>query len=104
MTQTFQQVRDWAKDRNLLNADPFKQLAKTQEELGELAAAMLRKNEAEIVDGLGDCVVCLTILAAQHGLSLETCFYTAYAEIANRKGENRDGVFVKQEDLNKERE
>ena len=95
----FQLVREWAIERNLHNADPTKQLAKTIEELGETAAALLRGKDSELADGLGDVMVCLTILAQQKGLDIETCFADAYGVIAKRTGVTRNGVFVKSEDL-----
>ena len=52
-----------------------------------------------IADSIGDCVVVLTILAAQNGLQIEDCIAQAYDEIKERKGVMKDGVFVKEEDV-----
>ena len=43
-----------------------------------------------------NCLVVLTILAAQCGLNLETCFAVAWAEIKDRKGQTVGGTFIKE--------
>jgi len=65
-----------------------------------LAATLwsLRRPRRCIADSIGDCVVVLTILAAQNGLQIEDCITQAYDEIKERKGVMKDGVFVKEED------
>ncbi len=100
MTQTFTQIREWAEARNLIaGSDSFRQLAKLVEETGELAADISRgRPRRRIADSIGDCVVVLTILAAQNGLQIEDCIAQAYDEIKERKGVMKDGVFVKEED------
>ena len=100
MTQTFTQIREWAEARNLINgSDSFRQLAKLTEETGELAADISKcRQRAKIADSIGDCVVVLTILAAQNGLQIEDCISQAYDEIKERKGVMKDGVFVKEDD------
>lgn len=92
-------IKKWAKDRCLDTADPAKQLNKLVEEVGELAGAMIRHNEDDIVDAVGDIYVVLTILAMQLGLNIEECIATVYEEIKDRKGEMVNGIFVKQEDI-----
>ena len=79
---------------------PDKQLGKLIEEIGELAAGIARKDQDRVIDGIGDAVVVLTILSAQHGVMIEDCIEAAWNEIKDRKGKMIDGVFVKQEDLN----
>ena len=49
----------------------------------------------ELVDGLGDTLVTLIILAAQYGLELEDCLEYAYNEIKDRTGKTVDGTFIK---------
>ena len=78
---------------------PDKQLGKLIEEIGELAAGIARKDQDRVIDGVGDAVVVLTILSAQHGVMIEDCIEAAWNEIKDRKGKMIDGVFVKQEDL-----
>ncbi len=93
----FQLIRNWAIERNLVEgATPEKQMLKMNEELGELSKAIGKSDTPEIIDGLGDCVVVLTILAAQHGLKIEDCIEAAYNEIKDRKGKMINGIFVKE--------
>ena len=101
MTQTFTQIREWAEARNLIaGSDSFRQLAKLVEEAGELAADISRGRPRRcIADSIGDCVVVLTILAAQQGLKIEDCIAQAHEEIKDRRGVMLDGVFVKEEDV-----
>ena len=99
--KTFTQIREWAEARNLINgSDSFRQLAKLTEETGELAADISKcRQRAKIADTIGDCVVVLTILAAQNGLQIEDCITQAYDEIKDRRGVMKDGVFVKDGDV-----
>lgn len=98
METTFDKVRQWASDRNLIEgSNPQAQMLKLIEEVGELAAAIARGKRFEATDGIGDCMVVLTILAAQlKHESAEECFSLAYDEIKDRKGRMIDGVFVKE--------
>ena len=93
----FNKIRDWAQERGLYDkGDPIVQYVKLQEECGELAKALLDKDEPEVIDAIGDIVVVLTNLAHQKGYKIEDCINAAYSEIKNRKGEMIDGTFVKQ--------
>lgn len=95
----FDNIRQWAADRNLiLGSDPKSQMCKLMEEVGELAAAIARRKEDESMDALGDSVVVLTILAAQLGFHLEDCIDAAWDEIKDRKGRMVYGVFIKESD------
>ncbi len=92
----FDKILEWAKERNLIEGStPRAQMLKMTEEVGELAAAIARKKFFETADAIGDCVVVLTILAAQSGLNIEECINHAYEEIKDRKGRMEDGVFIK---------
>jgi NTP pyrophosphatase (non-canonical NTP hydrolase) len=94
----FDQIRQWATDRNLIEgATRQAQMLKLFEEGGELAGAIARGKEDVVKDSIGDMVVVLTIVAAQSGLTIEECIAAAYDEIKDRKGRMVDGVFVKQE-------
>lgn len=89
-------ILGWAKERSLLKSEnQWKQLAKLSEEVGELSRAMLKKDIAEQIDSLGDCVIVLTILANQLGFSLGECTKKAYKVIENREGKTIDGTFIK---------
>lgn len=91
-------VRYWAIKKGLDKADPYKQIVKLVEEVGELSGALLRSNAEGIIDGIGDILVVLTILTQQLDLDLQTCLEHAYNEIKNRKGTLKNGVFIKEND------
>lgn len=93
----FQPIRDWAQARGLYEkGDPKTQYIKLQEEAGELAKAILKNDDKEFIDAIGDCVVVLTNLAKLKGYTIEECVNSAYNEIANRKGQMLGGTFVKE--------
>ena len=95
--ELFQLVRGWAADRNLIaGSTAVNQMLKLTEEVGELARAVGKQDMKEIVDGIGDCMVVLTILAAQHGCTAEGCLLEAYNTIRDRKGKMINGMFVKE--------
>ena len=61
MKNKFKKIRSWAKKRDLYKKGDVKtQFLKLQEEIGELAEALLNKDEIEIQDAIGDIVVVLT--------------------------------------------
>ena len=92
-------IRDWAHARNLIDgSDPKSQFIKLMEEVGEVAAALARDKQEELIDGLGDMFVVMTIIAAQRGVEIEECVSRAYHEIKDRKGRMVDGVFRKEGD------
>lgn len=94
----FDKIRDWAQARNLVKgATPQAQMLKMTEEVGELASGIAKGKTEVTFDSIGDCVVVLTILAAQHGWIIEECIEAAYLEIKDRKGKMVNGVFVKDE-------
>ena len=71
---TFDLVRDWAEARNLIaGATPQAQFVKLIEEISEFSIGIDDHNFDEIVDGLGDTVVVLTVLSAQLGTDIESC-------------------------------
>lgn len=93
----FQPIREWAKEKGIFDkGDDKTQYCKLQEEAGELAKALLKNDEDEIIDALGDCVVVLVNLAKLRGYNLEDCINTAYNVIAKRKGKMENGTFVKE--------
>ena len=95
-TDRFQKIRDWAEERGLYDkGDTKTQFCKLMEEAGELGRAVLKDNQAEFVDAIGDMVVVLTNMAMLGGTSIETCIDAAYDEIKNRKGKMVNGTFVK---------
>ncbi|ENO1530080.1 MazG-like family protein [Staphylococcus pseudintermedius] len=99
MNQLIKQVEQWSIDKNLNNGNPDRQALKFYEEAGEVAAALTRGNIEALKGGIGDTVVTLIILAQQQGWTLQECLQYAYDEIKDRKGETRNGTFVKESDL-----
>ena len=99
LTQLTARIQGWAVDRNLHTADHVKQALKLGEEFGELCQGIVKGNEEQIKDSLGDMYVVMTILSMQLGLEIEDCVYHAYDEIKDRKGKMVDGIFIKESDL-----
>ena len=92
----FDNIRHWAKERGIYDkGDSNTQCVKLMEEAGELAQALLKRNEPEIKDAIGDMVVVLTNLAELEGVKIEDCINDAYDVIAKRKGKMINGTFVK---------
>ena len=92
----FDKIRLWAEDRGLYHkGDPKTQTLKLMEEAGEICRAVLKKDEEQIIDGIGDCVVVLTNLAHLTGTSIEECIDAAYEEIKDRTGKMSNGTFKK---------
>ena len=71
------------------------QALKLVEEVGETCRAILKGNDMEAIDGIGDCVVVLVNLAELVGEPLERCIEQAYYEIKNRTGKMENGTFKK---------
>jgi NTP pyrophosphatase (non-canonical NTP hydrolase) len=92
----FDLIREWADERGLYDkGDTKTQTLKLMEEAGEICRATLKEDRAEIIDGIGDCVVVLTNLAELHGVTIENCIDTAYKVIKNRTGKMDNGTFKK---------
>lgn len=93
----FDLIRMWANDRGIYDrGDSKTQYIKLMEEAGELAQALLKENDAEIYDAIGDMVIVLTNLARLEGVKIEDCIQDAYNEISDRKGKMINGTFVKE--------
>jgi len=100
----FDLIRYWAAERGIYEkGNSHTQYVKLQEEAGELAKALLNKDNSEIKDAVGDIVVVLTNLAYLEGFTIEECIKSAYAEISNRKGKMINGTFVKDIKVNEEK-
>jgi len=96
----FSLIRDWARERGIYaKGNSHTQYVKLQEEAGELAKALLKDDEPEIVDAIGDIAVVLTNLAELRGYKIEDCIQSAYDVIAKRTGKMVGGTFVKTESL-----
>jgi len=83
----FQSIRDWAEERGIYEkGDQKTQTLKLLEEAGELAKAILKKDQEELKDAIGDCVIVLVNLSVLSALNFEDCINSAYNTIKNRKG------------------
>lgn len=92
----FEPIRVWATKKGIYEKGDIKtQYVKFQEEAGELAKAIINKNEEEITDAIGDCVVVLTSIAYFNNISIEECINSAYDIISKRSGKMINGSFVK---------
>ena len=101
------QVEEWAEERGLLIESPeykgyaYKyhdiqaQTMKLMEEVGETVKAIAYKDSQGVMDGIGDCMVVLIVLAAQHIMTLEECLEHSWDEIKDRTGKLEDGLFKK---------
>ena len=92
-------VIQWARARRIIpNAKPESQVLKAVSEMGELADAVLKGQDNEMKDAIGDVVVCLINLCALKDTSLGECLKLAYEQIKDRKGTLlENGCFVKEE-------
>jgi NTP pyrophosphatase (non-canonical NTP hydrolase) len=118
----FEQVRIWAKKKGIYDSGDLKtQSLKLFEEAGELAQAVLKNDECELIDAIGDCIVvlinvaelaekkfskkCESICDCEDNkktcmiISAENCLQAAYDTIKSRTGKMEDGNFVKQKEL-----
>ena len=92
----FDLIRAWAIERGLYEGGDTKtQYLKLMEEAGELGRAILKQDNVEFVDAIGDMVVVLTNLAELGGTHIEDCIDTAYDVISKRTGKMVNGTFVK---------
>lgn len=99
MKELEQNFIEWAKERGIYeHSDAKTQLLKGVSEMGELADAVCKGQHENIVDGLGDVIVCLTHVAFMSGTDLTEAMTKAWEEIRHRKGRMASGgVFVKEE-------
>ncbi len=96
----FDDIRQWAKEKGIYKSgDARTQFVKLMEEAGELAQAILKNDEPEVIDAIGDMVVVLTNLAELRGYRIEKCIDSAYNVIKSRQGKMVNGTFVKKESL-----
>jgi NTP pyrophosphatase (non-canonical NTP hydrolase) len=96
LSDEFKTIRDWAYNKGILtHGDSKTQSLKLQEEVGELASAILKHDSAEVKDAIGDIVVVLTSIAYFNGFRIEECINHAYDQIKGRTGKINDGNFVK---------
>ena len=87
----------WSEARKIIpNSTPKAQFIKLKEEIYELQAALADDNMEEIIDGIGDSMVCLINICALLDVNLVDCMSHAYEQIKNRTGTmGADGIFYK---------
>ena len=96
LTNEFDSIRQWAEEKGIYQkGDAKTQCIKLFEEAGELSKSILKNDEEEFIDAIGDCVVVLTNLAKLKGYKIEDCINSAYKVIAKRTGKMENGTFVK---------
>lgn len=100
MTELIELIEKWGEERNFYGeggATVQSQFVKLMEEAGELAGNIARGRDVR--DDIGDLVVVLTHIARLSGTTITECTKTAYEDIKDRKGEFRNGSFIKEKDL-----
>ena len=94
-------IHGWSTSHGLNQGDPYKQMIKITEEVGELARGLLKGNDEQILDSIGDTIITLAILCQQRNIDITDAINYAYKAIEHRTGTMVDGTFIKQEDLKK---
>jgi NTP pyrophosphatase (non-canonical NTP hydrolase) len=94
-------IVQWAEARRIVpNQKPPIAILKLVSEIGELADAEAKGRKEEVVDAVGDVMVCLINYCALKDINLVDCMYSAYNQIKDRKGTmSPEGVFVKEGDI-----
>jgi hypothetical protein len=92
------QILRWSEARKIIpNSTPEVQLLKAVSEIGELCDATIKHDRENIVDSIGDVMVCLINYCALKDINLVYCMEVAYDQIKNRKGTLMpNGVFIKE--------
>ena len=99
---TFEQFRNnvesWAEVRGIYeHSTKHAQALKAVSEIGELADAVIKGDQAALKDAIGDVIVCLVNLSVMSGLDINECCESAWLEIKDRKGRMvAGGAFVKE--------
>lgn len=100
MNHLVKDIITWAAERGIFAYSTVEaQYEKLQEEMEELKRGIDKRDRTEIKDGIGDCIVVLTLISHMFGYSPEQCLAHAWSEIKDRKGKMVDGKFVKEEKL-----
>ena len=91
-------IIQWAEARQIIpNSTPETQLLKCMSEMGELADATIKGDRLDVMDAVGDVMVCLVNYCALQDINLVDCMELAYEQIKDRKGTLLpNGVFVKE--------
>ena len=88
----------WSEARKIIpNSTAETQLLKAVSEIGELCDATIKQDRENMIDSVGDVMVCLINFCALEELNLVHCMQVAYDQIKNRKGTLMpNGIFVKE--------
>lgn len=93
-------VIQWAEERGIFDAsNPERQLDKTREEVEELGLALNHNDMEQTIDGIGDVLVTIILLAKMKDLNPVECLEYAYEIINKRTGKMVNGLFVKDNPL-----
>jgi phosphoribosyl-ATP pyrophosphohydrolase len=99
MEELINKVIEWGEPKGLTENRPmlksWPQYEKVQEEAQEIARSLVNNDRDGLIDGLGDTMVTLILLAKQNGLDIQECLEYAYNEIKGRTGKIVNGKFVK---------
>lgn len=96
LSNEFEPIRIWAQEKGIYEkGDQKTQTLKLLEEAGELAKSILKKDQEELKDAIGDCVIVLVNLSVLSALNFEDCVNSAYNVIKNRTGKMQNGTFIK---------
>jgi NTP pyrophosphatase (non-canonical NTP hydrolase) len=91
-------IANWAEEKGLLNPEfAPKQFMKIQEELGELASAIIKEDIDKEIDGFADVLITIIVLAWQRNINLKHALNMGWDEIKDRKGVVLKGSFIKNE-------
>lgn len=98
MKELEKNIIKWAEDRGIYaHSTPQAQALKAVSEMGEVADAVIKGQRDELIDGIGDVIVCLINLAHMNGTNLGECLGAAWAEIKDRRGYvSESGAFIKE--------
>lgn len=96
MSDLINDVAQWGRDKGL--NDPKAQLNKVIEEVGEIAHEITRNklDTPELEDAIGDTLVTVIILSDILGYDPLVALENAYNVIKDRKGETKNGTFVRE--------
>lgn len=94
-------IKKWGEEKGILgeNASPVSQYLKLVEEVGELSAGIARQDHEAIYDAMGDIFVTWVMTTEALNLDPLAVIEDVYKVISQRKGVMKDGVFLKEEDL-----
>jgi NTP pyrophosphatase (non-canonical NTP hydrolase) len=90
-------IANWAEEKGLLNPEfAPKQFMKIQEELGELASAIIKDDQDKEIDGFADVLITIIVLAWQRNINLKHALNMGWDEIKDRTGQLKNGSFIKE--------